>query len=76
LKKIIKKITSLFLLVALIAFYSCNDNAKESTSLNIKLVDKPADFAEVNVEVIGVSINYGAENDENGWQELETSTGV
>ena len=71
-----KKLSSLFLLVGLIAFYSCNDNAKESTSLTIKLVDKPADFAEVNIEVIGVSINYGSENDDSGWQELETSTGV
>jgi len=71
-----KKLTSLFLLVAVIGFYSCNENSTQSTYLNVKLVDKPADYAEVNVEVIGVSINYGGENDEGGFQELETKSGI
>jgi len=71
-----KKLTTLFLLVAVTGFYSCNDNSSQSTRLNVKLVDKPADYAEVNVEVIGISINYGGENDESGWQELETSGGI
>lgn len=71
-----KKLTSLFLLISVIGFYSCNDNSTQSTYLNVKLVDKPADYAEVNVEVIGVSINYGGENDEGGFQELETKSGI
>jgi len=71
-----KLLTTLFLLVAVIGFYSCDDNSTKSSRLNVKLVDKPADFSEVNVEVIGISINYGGENDEGGWQDLETKSGI
>lgn len=71
-----KKLTTLISLVAVIGFYSCDDNSTQSTRLNVKLVDKPADYDEVNVEVIGVSINYGGENDEGGFQQLETQSGI
>jgi hypothetical protein len=64
-----------FILVAF--FHSCsNEDDPVSTRLNILLVDDPADYQEVNVEILGVSINYRAENDESGWEELETSTGI
>jgi len=66
------------LILCLAAFFnSCsNDGDPVSARLNILLVDEPADYQEVNVEILGVSINYGSEDEKNGWEELETSTGI
>ena len=63
-------------LVGLLFLFSCNDESKDSAMLEVRLVDKPASYDEVNVEVLGVSINYSGEGEETGWQELDAASGV
>jgi len=70
-----KKRFLFFLLVGLVS-YSCEENNLERARLNVLLVDKPADYKSVNVEVLGVEINYGKEGEESGWTDLDANTGI
>lgn len=65
-----------FLLLFPLVFISCSSDSNENSRLNVVLVDSPGEFQEVNIEVLAVSINYGNEGDEGGWQELETDGGI
>jgi hypothetical protein len=59
------------LLLAILGFQSCNDETEklEQTSrLQLKLVDAPGDYEEVNVEIIDVL--YNSTEDEEGWTSL------
>jgi hypothetical protein len=64
----------LFLTVGLLLF-SCSDN-ETTTRLNVLLVDAPAEYDAVNVEILSVAINYGEEGEENGWEELDTQSDI
>jgi len=44
--------------------------------LNVLLVDAPAEYDAVNVEILSVAINYGGEGEENGWEELDTQSDI
>lgn len=59
------------LLFAILGFQSCSDETEklEKTSrLQLKLVDAPGDYEEVNVEIIDVL--YNSTEDEGGWTSL------
>ncbi|MDN3641687.1 DUF4382 domain-containing protein [Lutimonas halocynthiae] len=59
------------LLFAILGFQSCSDETEklEKTSrLQLKLVDAPGDYQEVNVEIIDVL--YNSTEDEGGWTSL------
>ncbi len=58
---------------AVILFTSCT---KENTltKLNIKLTDAPGDYAEVNIDLKEVQVNY--RNDSTGWETLPTFAGI
>jgi hypothetical protein len=66
----------LIVLLACITIISCTDDSTTTTKLNVLLVDAPASYDEVNVEVLSVAINYGGENEEEGWSELPTESGI
>ena len=58
-------------LIAILGFQSCsNDNAKlDNTSrVQLKLVDYPGDYEEVNVEIVDVL--YNSSEDEGGWTSI------
>lgn len=58
--------------VALLGFSACDDTKDNAGNAKVKisLTDAPGDFAEVNVDVIGIEISQKAEGDESGWQSL------
>lgn len=61
----------IILLFAILGFQSCSDETEklEKTSrLQLKLVDAPGDYEEVNVEIIDVL--YNSTEDEGGWTSL------
>lgn len=61
----------IILLFAILGFQSCSDKTEklEKTSrLQLKLVDAPGDYEEVNVEIIDVL--YNSTEDEGGWTSL------
>jgi hypothetical protein len=65
--------------VALLGFSACEnkeDNAGKAT-LKVSLTDAPGDFAQVNVEVLGLEVNKATQETESGWQPLTMKeTGV
>lgn len=75
-KTVISKLTGLIALLLFTLLLACSDESKDNAYLEIRLVDEPASYDEVNVEVLGVSVNYGGEGEETGWQELETNGGT
>ena len=70
-----KKLFPLLLLVGLI-LCSCEEQNFEKSRLNILLIDKPADYQSVNIEVVGVEINYAKDGDESEWSSLEANAGI
>lgn len=57
--------------VAILGFLSCsddNENPGATSRLQLKLVDAPGDYEEVNVEIIDVL--YNSTEDEGGWTSL------
>ncbi len=72
--KQIKKLFYGFLFLSVLLITSCNKDS-ESARLVIKLVDKAADYKEVNVDIQGISVhtNGDAEDTDSGWIDLEGS---
>ena len=71
-KKLI--ILLIFTIVISLSFTGCSDNNKiESTSstIQLKLIDSPGDYLEVNVEII--DIQYKSE--EGGWESFTPTDG-
>ena len=67
---IMKKLTPIFLVSVLVLsltiFHSCNDESIDNTSrIQLKLVDEPGDYLQVNVEIIDVQ--YNTTDGEEGW---------
>ena len=61
------------LLLSLVCFQSC-DNEKDSTSrVQLKLIDEPGGFLEVNVQIIDVQ--YNVSDSEEGWQSFAQPEG-
>jgi Domain of unknown function (DUF4382)/Carboxypeptidase regulatory-like domain len=60
----------LFILLTGLLFTSCTEeNSSGKARLQIALVDAPGDYQEVNIEVVGVEMNWSASNDQ-GWETL------
>jgi len=67
---------NLFLALLLVFFGGCGDNENSGTSrLIITLVDDPAEYKEVNVDIQQVRVHRSseAEDEEGGWIELDNS---
>ena len=63
--KAIKRMFIALTVISLIFNYSCSDNKTEDTArIQLKLVDAPGDYLEVNVEIIDIQYNAG---EEEGW---------
>ena len=61
----IKKLIIVLAVISLIFNYSCSNNKAEDTArVQLKLVDAPGDYLEVNVEIIDIQYNTG---EEGGW---------
>ena len=61
------------LVVCFVCLYACNDDTDNGTSrLQLKLVDEPGDYLEVNIEII--DIQYRSE-EEGGWTSLNPENG-
>ncbi len=70
---ILRKISFLvMLIIATLCFQSCNDdNGTENTArVQLKLIDAPGDYLEVNVNIIDVQ--YNSSEDEEGWRSFES----
>lgn len=70
-----------FACAAILGFTSCdsNDSDNGNAKVNISLTDAPGDYAEVNVDIIGVEIHtdVNAADNSSGWQTLSmVKTGV
>ena len=72
--KIVGKIFTVTLLI--LVAYSCQKTSGTGV-LIVKMVDQPAEFDSVNVEVVAVQIHYSNDSlDESGWIDLETNVGI
>lgn len=62
-------------LIISLGFSSCNDDDKENETarVQLKLVDAPGDYEEVNIEII--DMQYNSSDDENGWQSFTPQSG-
>lgn len=66
--KTISSVLAIFLSVFL--FAACTDESNAGKArLQIALVDAPGDYQEVNIEVVGVEMNWSSSNDQ-GWETL------
>lgn len=65
-----------FLISGLLTFglISCSDDGPSNARLQVALVDAPAEYDSVFVDVEGVTVKFGAaeESDEGGWQDIST----
>lgn len=64
-----------FILMSLVLFVNCDDNnssSNETARVQLKLVDEPGDYEEVNIEII--DIQYQSDEDE-GWQSFTPEGG-
>ena len=71
--KHLNKISS-FLILSLFAgaVFSCSDSDSETAKIQVALVDTPADYDKVLIDIQDVQINVSSDaTDENGWQSLE-----
>ncbi|MBN8678343.1 MAG: DUF4382 domain-containing protein [Chitinophagales bacterium] len=71
--------TSRFLLamvvaIACIAFFSCEKNATDQTTLHIHLTDGPGDFQQVNVDIQEIRIKSAQDSAQ--WISLPTNAGI
>jgi len=71
----LKRIFTIAVLVlSMIFVQSCNnDDANNTASVQLKLVDSPGDYLEVNVNI--VDVQYNNSEDEGGWKSFESFEG-
>ena len=61
-------------LFMILGYQSCNDNEDSNTAkVQLKLIDAPGDYLEVNVEI--VDIQYNSSDDESGWTSFTPENG-
>ena len=67
------KIIILFSIVSFL-FSSCEDNGNQTAKIKISLIDAPANYQKVLIDIQDVQVNTsGDENTENDWQSLDSS---
>lgn len=63
----------LLIVLTIIGLVSCSDDDPQNARLQVSLVDAPADYEAVNVDVQEVNVRFNADaesDDENGWQNI------
>ena len=77
--KYLKTLLTLSLILGLTMFQSCgkdNDDINSTSRLQLKLVDEPGDYLEVNVEIIDIQYKTSEDSeDEEGWTSLDPASG-
>ena len=70
------RILNFFILFIIIGgISSCSDDEPGNARIIVRLIDSPADYQEVNVDIQGIEVN--SSDNGSGWNELEnTNTGV
>ncbi len=64
------RLSVLIVFLSALFFISCSDKSSAGKArLQIAMVDAPGDYQEVNIEVVGVEMNWSASNDQ-GWETL------
>jgi len=70
----IKRIFTIVIVLSMILVQSCNDDDTDNTArVQLKLVDLPGDYLEVNVNI--VDVQYNNSEDEEGWKSFESFEG-
>ena len=61
-------------MVTVFVFQSCNEASKveDTARVQLRLIDAPGDYLEVNVEIIDVQ--YNSSDEEGGWTSFENFT--
>lgn len=68
--KAIRLFSFLFIvLVTIFVFQSCKKESGKSR-LTVYLTDAPADYDQINIQVVGVQVKVSSDASENGWQSL------
>jgi len=63
-----------FAIISMIVVQSCSDSNEDGTArVQLKLIDSPGDYLEVNVNIIDVQ--YNSSEDEEGWRSFESFEG-
>lgn len=71
---ILRKLSLIIAIATFIGFQSCSDDKDSSTArVQLKLIDTPGDYLEVNVEII--DILYNSSEDEEGWTSFTPESG-
>ncbi|RED48789.1 DUF4382 domain-containing protein [Seonamhaeicola aphaedonensis] len=61
------------MLLSIVAIQSCNNDGDNTARVQLKLVDEPGDYLEVNVEI--VDIQYNTSDSEEGWMSFIPENG-
>jgi hypothetical protein len=69
----IMKNNFLVMVIFIFIFFGCNKD-KDTGTLSVYLIDAPAAYEKVLVDVQGLKINVSDTDDEDGWQDLELNT--
>lgn len=73
------KLLNFLFLVTLFAgvFSACNDEESGNARIVVRLIDSPADYQEVNVDIQAIAVNTSEDGNDSGWMELgNTNPGV
>ena len=60
-------------IISLVFIQSCNSDGANTSRVQLKLVDAPGDYLEVNVEII--DIQYNSSDSEDGWMSFTPESG-
>src|SRR5210317_2229798 len=72
--KILKPLMFICIMISVALFQSCNNDKDDSSArVQLRLVDAPGDYLEVNVEIIDIQYNLGDE--EEGWMSFSPESG-
>jgi hypothetical protein len=67
---------TLLLLSATLFFSSCDNDEKSARRIQVRLTDAPGDYEAVNIDLLRVEAHASRGNEQNGWFELNTNSGV
>jgi len=71
---ILRKLSLIAIVIATVwGFQSCSSNDENTAKIQLKLIDAPGDYLEVNVEIIDIQYNHS--NSEEGWKSFAPANG-
>ena len=63
--------------LTMISFSACSDEESGNARIVVRLIDAPAEYQEVNVDIQAIEVNTSEDGDNSGWMELDnTNPGV